>query len=442
MEESLQPNSEKISNQKSGLSELTNQLQIARARNDAKTVEISRLERQLRILAELQGISVADLRKALEDACANEAFGEMRQRVAKLKAELEAATLFKRAEILQDMPKGVNGVPNITNSKLLEEMQALKAEVERKDTELKEKDKVISAMVLDHENLLKKKNDEIRKISRDYQIAMLSMVEKDERISNSQEALKMEREKSYRKLKNFQNNEQSNDHLVREMSQQLESLYAAFGVINEDHDKERKQRASVESNLTRADYAFAQQLGRPQTNNTNLVAELQNKADWGTLNQEAYNESSPEDMIAIQRVLREEEEEERVARQFAMATAEQIPALHRPAATAPRSTQNFFSMSGTLQIRSKGMVKKWKTKYCSLYQSGSGHIFDLGEGKTFSIENGVSTVDFNPNHPLSFILSINKFLANAPVIHAAASTEDDYHRWMEVLYMVTTVGTR
>ena len=63
-EENLQPNSEKISNQKSGLSELTNQLQIARARNDAKTVEISRLERQLRILAELQGISVADLRKA------------------------------------------------------------------------------------------------------------------------------------------------------------------------------------------------------------------------------------------------------------------------------------------------------------------------------------------------------------------------------------------
>ena len=90
-EENLQPNSEKISNQKSGLSELTNQLQIARARNDAKTVEISRLERQLRILAELQGISVADLRNALEDACANEAFDEMRQRVAKLKAELEQA---------------------------------------------------------------------------------------------------------------------------------------------------------------------------------------------------------------------------------------------------------------------------------------------------------------------------------------------------------------
>lgn len=435
-EETLQPNSEKISNQKSGLSELTNQLQIARARNDAKTVEISRLERQLRILAELQGISVADLRKALEDACANEAFGEMRQRVAKLKAELEAATLFKRAEILKDMPKGDNGVPYITNSKLLEEMQALKAELERKDTELKEKDKVISTMVLDQENLLaslKKKDDEISKISRDYQIAMLSMVEKDERISNSQEALKMEREKSYRKMKNFQNNEQSNDHLVQEMSQQLESLYAAFGVINEDHDKERKQRASVESNLTRADYAFAQQLGRPQANNTSLVTELRNTPD---------NESSPEDMIAIQRVLREEEEEERVARQFAMATAEQMPALHRPAAIAPRSTQNYLSMSGTLQIRSKGIVKKWKTKNCSLYQSGSAHIFDLGEGKTFSIESGVSTVDFNPNHPLSFILSINKLLTNAPVIYAAASTEDDYHRWMEVLYMVTTVDIR
>ena len=55
-----------------GLSELSKQLRIFQAKNEAQAVEINRLERQLRILAELQGISVADLRKALEDACANE----------------------------------------------------------------------------------------------------------------------------------------------------------------------------------------------------------------------------------------------------------------------------------------------------------------------------------------------------------------------------------
>ena len=46
-----------------GLSELSKQLRILQAKNEAQSVEINRLERQLRILAELQGISVADLRK-------------------------------------------------------------------------------------------------------------------------------------------------------------------------------------------------------------------------------------------------------------------------------------------------------------------------------------------------------------------------------------------
>ncbi len=81
-----------------GLSELSKQLRILQAKNEGQSVEINRLERQLRILAELQGISVADLRKALEDACANEAFGELQHRVAKLRAELEAATLAKQKE--------------------------------------------------------------------------------------------------------------------------------------------------------------------------------------------------------------------------------------------------------------------------------------------------------------------------------------------------------
>ena len=86
-----------------GLSELSNQLQISRAQNEAIKVEINRLERQLKILADLQGIKVDDLRKALEDACANEAFEEMQNRVAKLRSELEAATLIKQAELRRDV---------------------------------------------------------------------------------------------------------------------------------------------------------------------------------------------------------------------------------------------------------------------------------------------------------------------------------------------------
>ena len=96
-----------------GLSELSKQLRILQAKNESQSVDINRLERQLRILAELQGISVADLRKALEDACANEAFGELQHRVAKLRAELEAASLAKRAEYAKDA-----AAPHIANLEL------------------------------------------------------------------------------------------------------------------------------------------------------------------------------------------------------------------------------------------------------------------------------------------------------------------------------------
>eukprot|EP00339_Tiarina_fusa_P013060 CAMPEP_0117023920 /NCGR_PEP_ID=MMETSP0472-20121206/17812_1 /TAXON_ID=693140 ORGANISM="Tiarina fusus, Strain LIS" /NCGR_SAMPLE_ID=MMETSP0472 /ASSEMBLY_ACC=CAM_ASM_000603 /LENGTH=769 /DNA_ID=CAMNT_0004730195 /DNA_START=225 /DNA_END=2534 /DNA_ORIENTATION=+ len=96
-----------------GLSELSKQLRILQAKNESQAVDINRLERQLRILAELQGISVADLRKALEDACANEAFGELQHRVAKLRAELEAASIAKRAEFAKDA-----AAPHIANLEL------------------------------------------------------------------------------------------------------------------------------------------------------------------------------------------------------------------------------------------------------------------------------------------------------------------------------------
>jgi hypothetical protein len=40
-----------------GLSELSKQLRILQAKNESQAVDINRLERQLRILADLQGIS-------------------------------------------------------------------------------------------------------------------------------------------------------------------------------------------------------------------------------------------------------------------------------------------------------------------------------------------------------------------------------------------------
>jgi len=110
-----------------GLSELSKQLRVFQSKNEAQAVEISRLERQLRILADLQGINVADLRKALEEACQNEAFGEMQSRVRKLRAELEAAMLAKGGVMRQDM-----AAPEIANLELrIGELEEVEEKQER-----------------------------------------------------------------------------------------------------------------------------------------------------------------------------------------------------------------------------------------------------------------------------------------------------------------------
>ena len=512
----------------SGLSELSNQLQISRAQNEAIKVEINRLERQLKILADLQGIKVDDLRKALEDACANEAFEEMQNRVAKLRSELEAATLIKQAELRKDAAapyiatlearikeledseisklrkenkdlcdklevesmradelemenERLNAVTLSSEMQEVEEVeekhkkeiQQLQDQLEKKDEDIRDRDLALSQMTVELERLLsslKEKDDIINETNADYEKAMLAMVEKDQTIFMAQEELKLEKKKSSRKL---QDDEDTNDARVREMGQQLESLYAAFGVIDEEHDSERRQRRSLESNLTSADYALAQQLENPngtydtdrvlaqqltsndRNNNSNNtgVAELNNLNDWGTPTPRTLNGgiggiggiggtdqvTSPEDMLAIQRALEEEDMMAQIAAQTAV-TDSYMAAMAGRTRSPPEAIGERLILSGVIMIRSKGVVKKWKTKYCRLYQVGSSSnsVFSLGEGKEFSLVSGISTVDFNPNHPLSFILSIDSSSSRAPVIYAATSTEDDYHRWMDALHRVTS----
>lgn len=82
--------------QSRGLSELARQLRVLQAKNEKLTIDIGRLERQLRILSDTSGISVSDLRATLERACESEAYGELQHRLASLQAQLEEAKLKQR----------------------------------------------------------------------------------------------------------------------------------------------------------------------------------------------------------------------------------------------------------------------------------------------------------------------------------------------------------
>lgn len=76
-----------------GLSELSKQLRVLQAKNQAYCNEVDKLERQLSILAVLKGVSTAELRDALTDACKGAAHADLQNQVGYLRARLDAVAL-------------------------------------------------------------------------------------------------------------------------------------------------------------------------------------------------------------------------------------------------------------------------------------------------------------------------------------------------------------
>jgi len=607
-----------------GLSELSKQLRILQAKNEAQSVEINRLERQLRILAELQGISVADLRKALEDACANEAFGELQHRVAKLRAELEAATLAKQKEGQREMT-----APHIANLELrigeLEEIEerhkreiqhlyeelgherarATRLEAEsaqnkqdaqdyldrlnkevaranrlessfqeqlqqhqvdqaRKMQELAKlakeasnwhgadrntNDKKLGSddassssrrraddgnggnalnssqkgthggegtnktytsavspeMAAEYERMvkmLKEKTDALRaaddRFRAEQEKWMKQLKEKDVQLREAQMKSKVERDEmaltinalqeadgqSELRLAQFKARFNVQDERITDMEQQLSSLYAAFGLIKEDQDLEDRKRAALEQNLSEADKEMARQVDdverkKSQRNLMSPTREgLAARSDlWAATPGSATGPNvtpdpwptTPHSAVGVPRTIRTPVSAassrtwtsptataQRLETPPPSVTAQPYsPPPQRTPGTwqllfpepALTSTRTFLSggsedkdgliIQGILLVKSKNVIRTWKSKFCKLYFQQNHYQWDM-EGKSYILGYGISKVEFNPNHPLAFTVYTNPFDHMAPIVHAAASTEEDYHRWMSALTTVTT----
>ena len=75
--------------QNTGLSELSKQLRVLQANNQYLQSEMERCQRQLKIMSESKGVSVVDMMKSLESACAGEAHAELQSQITSLQAQLE-----------------------------------------------------------------------------------------------------------------------------------------------------------------------------------------------------------------------------------------------------------------------------------------------------------------------------------------------------------------
>eukprot|EP00547_Thalassionema_nitzschioides_P006711 CAMPEP_0194219652 /NCGR_PEP_ID=MMETSP0156-20130528/26480_1 /TAXON_ID=33649 /ORGANISM="Thalassionema nitzschioides, Strain L26-B" /LENGTH=837 /DNA_ID=CAMNT_0038949405 /DNA_START=176 /DNA_END=2689 /DNA_ORIENTATION=- len=74
---------------KNGLSELSKQLRVLQSKNHEQAATIDNLERKLKILTDLKGVSLNDMKSALWDACQGEAFNELTAEVRTLRSQLD-----------------------------------------------------------------------------------------------------------------------------------------------------------------------------------------------------------------------------------------------------------------------------------------------------------------------------------------------------------------
>ena len=195
---------------------------------------------------------------------------------------------------------------------------------------------------------------------------------------------------------------------LKDMEQQLASLYAAVGVINEDHNVEKEERNRLSKDLHDADYKVASQLHESQTRESATASHTE-----GGL----YSTLLMNELMTMK------------AEAASLAAASPMPEAVPPLMA--------FAMTGTLLVKSKGVVRKWKPKLSRLFLCEDHYQLDIGE-KSYMIQFGISKVDFNPNHPLSFVIQTDPNDVHAPMISAAATNEEEYHKWISALGKATT----
>ena len=540
-----------------GLSELSKQLRIFQAKNEGQWIEINRLERQLRILADLQGISVTDLRQALSEACANEAFGELQHRVASLRTQLEAAHVAKQAELKKDaaahqiatLELRIGELEEVEDSKrdeiqqLYQQLRQEKAKSTRLESSLEQqqsetqqlqqqlKDErarankfqalaekqqleltslkahpppaLVAAETLksvgaheaqerrqkdhyeqrlqsvrdqeaatrrqlqaDHDSItdaFRKKADDIRRLHVTMQVTQEEMALTIAQLKEAQKQYDL-REAQYKARFTVQ------DERIQDLDQQLSSLYAAFHLLREEHDVDAQSHRHLKNNLHEADAQVArqvedfQQQASPRSRSMKQVY----PSSSGTTSSRSIMSSSRLSAFQVPStpVRGKQLDFPSTPSTLGSPTTTKTPMMastpkssggstlntwqilgtpgsssskHRSAvATTPQGFSEMI-MTGTLLIRSKRVIKKWKSKPSSLSLKFTHFLWEL-DGNSHALQFGVSKVEHYANYPLSFCVHINPYDKTAPIVYAAAVNDREYGQWMAALTRATTGG--
>lgn len=415
-----------------GLSELSKQLRVLQAKNQAQSVEIDRLERQLRILADLQGISVADLRKALQEACEAEAFGEMQHRVASLRAELEAASLAKAhvASAAQDAAnakKIANLELRVGEHEEVEEKQ--RREIKNLYSQLADQQanyarlEALCAQLRSENEQLKLNQPKEAPPAENIRGVAMPTEQHDALATRAREAetetgilrdkLKLWEQQHLAaeeqwSLRNAQYKARFivQDENIADLQQQLSSLYVAFEMLREETDRDAQDRLALRTHLGLADAEVARQ-----------VDVLDHTGGGGRHRHHRGAHGVPTGVGERQPT--------------PSSSTEKMQPPSPPLAAEPVLVGELLIKSSTANV-----LKKWKKREVVLYSALTHHLLNVEGDRGYALQFGVSTVAPYPKFKHGFVIRVEG--GSGFVITAAATSDDDYRRWMAALAYATT----
>lgn len=474
-----------------GLSELSKQLRVLQAKNEIQSVEIDRLERQLRILADLQGISVADLRRTLQRACESEAHNELQKRISSLQAQLEAATLSKHA-VSQDSSSHQLASLELRVGELEEVEENQRQEINRLYEALKEQ----TAKATRFESTCSQQQSEIEKMKQQQQSQQqeAQLIPVDEPVVVAQLAAasaastqdvvqyqapstaivaypadvqllaetarlatveaqvehdklslleqQLDAAEAQYKLKQVQFKARSivQDERIKDLEQQLSSLYVAFELLRQEHSEEYETRAALQNNLNQADSQVAQQVDERDRLNSSLHKSIPvahaDEDDVYSSPQAAPVSPHPSPFMAPASALS--------SRHNSMSS--QLSSRHNSTSSQVAQQRGECIMAGQVLLKTNDILRRWKKRHASLHALLSHFELVISStddsstklDKAHQLHVGVSTLHRYATQRFAFIVRVDPYDSNAPTIYAAATNEQDYHRWMSALTLATT----
>lgn len=483
-----------------GLSELSKQLRILQNKNQNQSLEIDKLQRQLRILSELQNVNVNDIRSALELACQAEAYGELQTRITSLRAELEVVQLTAASA----SSTSKSSVHPATTAALLPVNMPSPEDVQNKQ--------IIANLELrigELEEIDEQRRDEIHQLYTQLQNQQASSSE----IQSKCDQLRNENEQLQLQLKQ---QKQKREESLRKVSEVQGNEIRAVAVVEDTNTKEEIQKLQAANVLALAQVRESEtwanmvteklKLCEQQRDTTEKELNLRNvqyKARY--LVQEENISDLRQQLISLYTAydfIKEEKERDDIARNQLQAllghadaeVARQVDEIDHQSQrgsyistpTTPTSSNNHPKksplsyrresitptaihvvppespmmdrsasssssllmqkqplqesapiMSGDLLIKdTRGMIKKWRKRHVKLYATVSHFHLDVEEEKGYAIQIGISSVEIYAKYPYGILIYMGKRSGLSLVV--AATNAKDFHDWMTVLTYATT----